>query len=189
MKLLIIPGIMAFLAFGLFLSAPSSPTISSTIPNQEPSSSGAQGTQVWGFITWEFFDDAGNLLYKETAKNIITDNALEALEDATINMQGLNVTILILGNTSVPSTSDTYHPGNITNCGLSPVVGNIIDEGTGNWTVWYYFTSTCDNVAVNTTGLQNVSGIYWSGTSLSTTRIMHANYTLNLSYNRFYYEP
>ena len=56
---------------------------------------------------------------------------------------------------TAPDASDTTLDNEFTGCGLSRAQGTYGDLGTGNWSIWYTFTSTCDNVETNMTGLFN----------------------------------
>jgi len=80
---------------------------------------------------------------------------------------------LALGNTTAPAAASTTLAGEIADCGLARASGTYITEGAsvGNWTIYYTWTSTCNNEVVNTTAVFNATS---AGTMLAGTTITSA---------------
>ena len=58
--------------------------------------------------------------------------------------------------------------------------------GTGNWSIYNEFTSTCDNVVTNVTRLRNTNGDDFAGNTftlvtLQTDDLLLINWTLSVS--------
>jgi hypothetical protein len=66
--------------------------------------------------------------------------------------------IAVANNTVAQSAADTSLQGEWTTCGLAAATGTYVSAGTGAWNITYQWTSTCDNVIVNATGLYNATG-------------------------------
>jgi len=55
-----------------------------------------------------------------------------------------------------------------TNCGLAAGTGGTYASlGTGNWSIYKTFTSTCDNIITNSTRLTNSSGSSFAGNTFT----------------------
>ncbi len=90
-------------------------------------------------------------LFTETGRNITRD-ALGLNIGGSVNVIGLaNET------GAAQATTDTFLQGEWSSCGLSKAAGTYTTTGTsvGNWTIARTFTSTCDIVTINATGLFN----------------------------------
>jgi hypothetical protein len=92
-----------------------------------------------------------------------------------------------LGNTSAPLVTSATHPGLIAECGLDEYaslawigVGTATD-GNGNVSTNYRWTSTCDGVVVNTTGLLSNTNKYFAGNTF-TSVTLQANDQLNVTW-------
>lgn len=106
-------------------------------------------------------------------ENTVTDvlkNDIKEMANAGVYLEYNH---LVLGNLSAPASGDTSHSGLITDCGLAGADATYISEGTGNWTLSHTWTSTCDGIPVNTTGVYNdtTSGHYGGGTTVSSTTV------------------
>lgn len=92
--------------------------------------------------------------------NLVTNAGLGALgsvlNGTTLN---LNATWIALGNASAgyPLPSDTVINGEYNACGLSNTTGTSIGQAQGAWNITKTFTSGCNNMMVNITGLYNSS--------------------------------
>jgi len=93
---------------------------------------------------------------------------------------------LALGNTSAPSATSTTLAGEIADCGLARASGTYVTEtaSVGNWTIYYTWTSTCNNEVVNTTAVFNATsgGIMLAGTTITSATLqssdqLQVNYT------------
>lgn len=100
------------------------------------------GSEEWQFLgkTHNVFTDEGKNYTKRQLGS--EANVLSYVADD-----------VAVGNTSVPTATSGSLPGELTSCGFSRANGTYGNEGTGKWNVTHVFTSTCDNVPVNTSGL------------------------------------
>lgn len=97
------------------------------------------------------------------------------------------VNTIQLGNTSAPAAASATHPGVIAECGLVEYaslawinVGTATD-GNGNVSANYKWTSTCNGVVVNTTGLLSNTDKYFAGNTF-TDVTLQANDQLNVTW-------
>lgn len=119
-------------------------------------------------------------------ENTITDvlkNDLKEMGDTGVYLEYNHIA---LGNTTAPAAGDTSHPGLITECGLDSTDGTYVDEGTGNWTLYHTWTSTCNNIVVNTTGVYNdtSSGHYGGGTTITSATLQSSD-QLQVNFSRW----
>ena len=118
-------------------------------------------------------------------ENVVTTAGLNiveaALGEGTVN----EIDELALGNTTAPAVGETALAGLWATCGLSKAVGAYNTNGDGNWSQAYTWTSTCDNVVVNTTALYGTvnmfAGTTFTATTLQTDDSLKVNYTLWVS--------
>ena len=98
--------------------------------------------------------------------NVITNDGLNHIKYLIgSGVSSGAVDYIALGNGTAPTQSSTNLSGEITNCGLSRSQGTYLSNGVGNWSIYKTFTSTCNNVVVNTTALFNATsgGIIFAG--------------------------
>ena len=91
---------------------------------------------------------------------------------------------MVLGNTSAPQASDTSHPGKIGVCGLaeySSLSWSSTGTSDGNVTANHQWTSACNDVIVNTTGLETNGNTYFAGNSF-TNVTLQANDQLTVTW-------
>jgi hypothetical protein len=76
-----------------------------------------------------------------------------------LGMGGLGAVnvIGVANNTVTQAATDTVLQGEWTTCNMGRATGTYVEEtgSYGNWTIVNTFTSSCDNVRVNATGLYN----------------------------------
>ena len=91
--------------------------------------------------------------------NLLTNAGKNAIKDRLGSPGNLNVFdyIALANNTVAQSATDTALQGEWTTCGLSRTQGTFASEGVGNWSITAIFTSSCDDVIVNATGLYNAT--------------------------------
>ena len=66
-------------------------------------------------------------------ENTLTDVGKELIEDWINSANASEIDVIVLGNTTVPATGSTTHPGKIADCGLSEHTTTVwSDVGTGN---------------------------------------------------------
>jgi len=84
---------------------------------------------------------------------------------------------IAVGNTTAPTSSSTSLAGEIADCGLARASGTYATIGTGNWSITYLWTSSCNNEAVNTTALFNASstGTMFMGDSFTTVTLQNTH--------------
>jgi len=109
-------------------------------------------------------------------KNVITNDGLDHIK--YLLGQGVSsgaVDYIALGNGTAPTQSSTDLNSEITNCGLSRAQGTFVNNGVGNWSIFKTFTSTCNNVPVNTTALFNATtgGIIFAGDNFTTVNMQN----------------
>jgi hypothetical protein len=116
--------------------------------------------------------------------NLITNRGKDLIK---IDMMGTGAVTLdqlaLANNTVAQSASDTNLQGEWTTCGLARVTGTLTSIGTGNWSISYQWTSTCDNAIVNATGIYNTtfSGNLFAETTFATTTLMNGD-KINVTY-------
>jgi len=91
---------------------------------------------------------------------------------------------MVLGNTSAPQDTDTSHPGKVSDCGLaeySSLSWSSTGTSDGNVTANHQWTSSCNNVVVNTTGLETNGDTYFAGNSF-TSVTLQANDQLTVTW-------
>jgi len=117
--------------------------------------------------------------------NIITNRGKDLIK---IDMMGTGTVTLdqlaVANNTVAQSASDTDLQGEWSTCGLSRTTGTLTSIGTGNWSINYQWTSSCDNVYVNATGIYNTtaSGNLFAETTWSPTTTLMNGDKLNVTY-------
>jgi hypothetical protein len=116
--------------------------------------------------------------------NLITNRGKDLIK---LDMMGQAVVTLdqlaLANNTVAQSASDTNLQGEWTTCGLARATGTLTSIGTGNWSINYVWTSTCDNAIVNATGIYNTtaSGNLFAETTFPTTTLMNGD-KINVTY-------
>lgn len=126
--------------------------------------------------------------------NLITNMGLEEIANKIFNdanSSAANFDYIALGNGTSPVAGSATLNSEIADCGLQRAQGTVRSVGTGNKTVTYTFTSTCDSVIVNNTMLFNASssGTPYAGGPLSTNRTMMADDTLNITVFSWFVNP
>lgn len=71
--------------------------------------------------------------------------------------------------TPVADSSESWTE--IAACGLTQQAGTTMDNGNGNWSVYYTFTSTCDDVVTNVTHLENDADLEFAGNAFTTATL------------------
>jgi len=101
----------------------------------------------------------GNVEPQICTHNLITNGGKEWVKKAAMGggSQLSNWTRLAVGgNTSAELAATDITLANIwVNCGLTNATGTQTSMGTGNWSIWYQWTATCDSAQVNNTGIYN----------------------------------
>jgi len=129
----------------------------------------------------------------------------ECTHNAMMNI-GLNWTRDLIGNGSASGQMDVIALGNFTSaetatlttinntetnapipdCGLEPAEGaySVVSSSVGNWSISKVFTSTCDDVVVNTTALLNAtsSGTMFAGKNFAAPVTLQSNDQLNVTW-------
>lgn len=115
--------------------------------------------------------------------NLITNSGEEHIEDTLFWGNGGIVDYLVLGNTTAPVEGSTSHPGEYTDCGLTRSQATPTDNGNGNVTLSYTWSSITCTRTVNTTGALNASsgGTYFAGTTITTASVT-SNDNLTIEY-------
>lgn len=99
------------------------------------------------------------------------------------------VDYIAVGNGSLPTASSTSLNSEIPDCGLTRAQDTSkADIATGNWSYSYQFTSTCDGVIVNTTGLFNHTSAdtgFFAGANFSSPVTLQTDDKLNITWYIF----
>lgn len=108
--------------------------------------------------------------------NLVTNQGLNWTRDklSGVSSASGSATSLALGNTtSAEVAALTSLPGQINDCGLTPVAGtaSTVGSSVGNYSVTYLWVSSCNSETVNTTALYNQSA---PGTSCGSNCTMFA---------------
>ncbi len=116
-------------------------------------------------------------LFTSIGKNITRDALLypRAVSNATTISVGNNTSPQAQGDTSLQG--DYSKSSNI--CGLTNGTGSIVSDAlvgvSGNWSISKVFTSTCDSVIVNATGLYNstVGGLLFAQANFTSVTLQN----------------
>ncbi|MFH0890311.1 MAG: hypothetical protein V1836_04215 [Candidatus Aenigmatarchaeota archaeon] len=121
--------------------------------------------------------------------NLFTNMGKNIVKDLLISADGLaNVTYLGISNTTVTqaaSGTDVVLQGEYASCGFArtSALYNTNTISVGNWTVMKEFTSTCDNMPINGTGLYNSSaGSFLFAENTFTTATLQTNDKINITW-------
>lgn len=102
--------------------------------------------------------------------NTITTDGLNHIKEcigAGTTTTGCVMKYLIVGNGTAPSSGSSSLDNEISDCGFNrTTAATYASNGNGNWSYSLTWTSTCDNLVVNTTALFNETS---SGTMLAGT--------------------
>ncbi len=146
-------------------------------------------SDVYVYKNNELIDCSHNMLY-DTGKDLIKTqlgNAASATGEADqINLCNATGGAAKTGCGIPTSTgSETYNE--FANCGMGKQTGTYSSMETGNWSIWYTFTSTCDNILVNATRLnQTTGGLGFAGNNFTLVTLMSGdsltiNWTMSTS--------
>ena len=153
---LVMISILSIFALSSSFSIPSTNSQSSDSINYKGS------VCVWK--NGELVDCNHNLLY-DLGKNITRDILGNA---ATGTPRTISVCNASAGcGTPIATAIEPYNAYN--NCGLSNITGtyNTLNNAPGNWTISTTFTSTCNDVLLNSTRLQNASSSPFAGNTFT----------------------
>jgi len=116
--------------------------------------------------------------------NVITTNGLNYVKDCIGNGGTNDINTLALGNTTAPVVGETALAGLWASCGLTKAEATYNTNGDGNWSQAYTWTSTCDNVVVNTTALYKLNTVegMFAGGALSAPTTLQTNDKLQINY-------
>jgi hypothetical protein len=116
--------------------------------------------------------------------NLITNRGKDLIKLDMMGQAEVTLDQLALANNTVAqSATDTNLQGEWTTCGLARATGTLTSIGIGNWSINYVWTSTCDNVIVNATGIYNTTapGNLFAETTFPTTTLMNGD-KINVTY-------
>jgi hypothetical protein len=96
----------------------------------------------------------------ECRHNIIVNNGKDLIETMASGayLAVSNISVANCTGACVQAAADTTLSGQWTTCGLVEAIGTYVAQGIGMWNITYQWTSTCDTVNVNSTGLFNNTG-------------------------------
>lgn len=146
----------------------------------------SESVEYTGDVYIRHTDAEGNILFEERGHNVLYNTGKEAIEDYLADGGGGSDAFdwIELCNASsatgcgVPAADKSEAYLALAECGLSEVAGTVGDNsGTvnGNWSIWYEFTSTCDNVKVNVTRLRNADGDDLAGNSFTLATLQNGD--------------
>jgi len=120
--------------------------------------SGNSASLDWtGIVCPEVIRVDGTLERLECSHNAITTEGKNhikvALGDNQVGATAFKYQAV--GNGTATAVGDTVLNSEIADCGLARAAGTYVSHGDGNWSQTYQWTSTCNNLVVNTTGLFN----------------------------------
>lgn len=130
-------------------------------------------------------DDKGNVLSNVCQHNLLTTVGVNSFKAAAGQGASIKWTKLSIGNsTTTQAIGDTALGGEFASCGLDPQEGTYVTCGNGCWNVTYTWTSTCDNVWVNATGVYNSTGSNQliAETAFATGDTLQTNYKYNITW-------
>lgn len=132
------------------------------------------------------------------SRNLLYDTGKDSIKHRLLYGGGDNITWISLCNAStgsgvgcgVPVAGATEDFQKLKDCGMANVSGTMTDIGTGNWSIYHTFTSTCDNLEINATKLSNetitIAGTNFSGNNFSLVTLqtddqLTINWTITVS--------
>ncbi len=129
---------------------------------------------------------------KGCTHNVLTDSGRQMIKNFLrgLTPQTANISVIALGNGSAPTASSTVLDSEITGCGLDNVTAINNNINNTAWDLSYQWTSTCDNIVVNTTAIFNATadgigstmfaGATITSSTLQNTDKIQVNYTINV---------
>jgi len=143
-----------------------------------------QGLEEHGYIDG-FISVYHNGVLVDRHHNVLTDLGANGIRDYLSGGAGSAINYIAVGNGSDITTSSTSIPGgDITDCGFSRATGTLGIQGTGNWSFEKIYTSTCDGIVVNTSGMYNASSgdyMFWGDDFTDCT--LQSSDTLKITWN------
>jgi len=162
-------------------------TFSFRSPTSVPQESGIDyaGTTCWKIVRAD-----GTVEPLGCNKNVLTNAGKNAIENALANGTVSEWKYIALGNSSTPTAGDTTLAGEIGDCGFARAEATYGHTGDGNWTYEHQFTSTCDNIKVNTSAMFNdpSAGTMLCGNSF-TSATLQTDDTLTVTWYIWVDEP
>lgn len=148
-----------------------------------------------GFINQHNFIGEPQQVRSESNENIESEYNVEMLingekvaEKHNVLMEGENITrefistsesttcdLIVVGNGTAPADGDTTLDSEFSNCGFSPKTATYSEGGVGKWNYSATYTSTCDDIYVNTTAIKCGDGRYFAGTDFTYDRKVFAD--------------
>jgi len=118
--------------------------------------------------------------------NVVTNTGKDFIKTSIGQEASNNVSELAIGNGTTPVVASTSLDGEKTANGLERVNGTYYNNGVGNWSIVYTWTSTADAQVLNTTGLYAIGGNLFAGTTFTETTLqtddqITINYTISVS--------
>jgi hypothetical protein len=118
--------------------------------------------------------------------NLITNQGKDYIKQDMMGTAAITLNKLAIANsTTAQSAANINLQGEWTTCGLARATGTLTSIGTGNWSINYVWTSTCDNAIVNATGIYNETGtdVLFAETTFATTTLMNGD-KINVTGNK-----
>lgn len=118
--------------------------------------------------------------------NVLTNTGKDLIKDYIGGAAaGAKVDFIGISNGTPPAAGSTTLNNEITTCGFARAAGSYVSrsESNGNWSFSKVFTSTCNSILVNTTGIFNASsaGVLFAGNTF-TDATLQSNDQLNVTW-------
>lgn len=162
--------------------------------NTSTNISGTNGAQVKLFVSGPFvqvIDDKGNVVSEHYNHNLLTTLGVNLLKTCMGNMTACNIINITVGNATGAgqAVGDTTLNGGAAgteygNCNLAPAAGMYVSTGNGIWNVTYQWTTNCNNVYINSTGIYNQTGSaqLFAETDWATADLLQNGYKYNVTW-------
>src|SRR3990172_7773367 len=122
---------------------------------------------------YELVDSVHNVLY-DNGKNITIGCLFDGGCAVVKNLSLCNGNVT--GGCDVPVADNTGTFTTMTVCGLTSTAGTVTNSGvTGNRTVSYTWTATCDNLLINATRLTNTTGGVFAASTFTLATLQNAD--------------
>lgn len=113
---------------------------------------------------------SSNVLY-DTGKELVETALGTGTADACDWIELCNST----AGCGIPTADSSENYTALAGCGMDNVAGTVASLGTGNWSIYNTFTSTCDNIETNATHLLNDADAEFAGNNFTLVTLQSAD--------------
>jgi len=147
-----------------------------------PVSTDSSGTINYGSVVCVY---KNGILVSPCTHNLLVNKGKDLVALA-VNGTAATITQIAVGNNTatqlVTDTSLATQGTEWAECGLAKATGTYVYRGVGAWNVTKAFTSSCDNIGVNATALQNTADSVLFAETTFTSTTLQTNDILNVTW-------